>query len=679
MFEHGTKAAGARTALDSAACDFFEGIGGKFKFNVFEAEESLVLTDEGVARFSEHTDKIMLREFAENGDDGETADEFGDHAVLDEVFGLDLAEDVIFGVEAGVFACNIKADTTFTEAAFDDGIESNKGATADEEDVGCVDTNVLLMRMFATTFWWDVAHCALKNFKEGLLDAFTGDVAGDGDIARGLVNFVNFVYVDDTPFRARDIIVCVLEKLEDDVFDVFTDVTGFGEGGGVSNGKGDIKKAGERARDESFARTGGADHEDVAFFDLDIIGGLKIEEEALIVIEDGDGDGAFGGLLADDVGIEVFFNFAGGTERNWQIGLATVFEDLGAAFDTVFADEDRIVERTLDELGGAGCGAAEGAEGGGFFGLAGASSIVHVGSFNARSRRLLLRIEDFVHNAVSAGFFGGHEEIAIGIAFDGFEGLTSAGSENAIKTITHLEDFLCLNADVGGGTLDATPGLVNHHAGIRESVALALGAGGQEDRAHATCLTDAVGGNGAFEEFDRIVDRQASRDRAARGVDVEIDVFARVVGLQEEKLSDDEVGDFIGDRGTEEDNTVFEQAGENVIGPLGVTGRFKDDRNELIVHVFRGEVKRKAIICEVSIAKGGEKFNLLGAQGTQHHNSCHENQGGSSICVGPMRNSEAKVHKIVRKATLRRCQYVGRWGSRTEMRGWHRTTSATRE
>ena len=65
---------------------------------------------------------------------------------------------------------------------------------------------------------------------------------------------------------------------------------------------------------------------------------------------------------------------------------------------------------------------------------------------------------------------------------------------------------------------------MDHDAAVRQGVALALGAGGQEERAHAGALADAVGGDVAGDPLHRVVDRQAGGDAAAGAVDVEVDV-----------------------------------------------------------------------------------------------------------------------------------------------------------
>ena len=70
---------------------------------------------------------------------------------------------------------------------------------------------------------------------------------------------------------AGHVAVCSLQQLEDDVFDIFAHVAGLGEGGGVDDGKGDVKHLGQGLCEQCFARSSGADEQDVRLRELDIV------------------------------------------------------------------------------------------------------------------------------------------------------------------------------------------------------------------------------------------------------------------------------------------------------------------------------------------------------------------------------------------------------------------------
>ena len=101
--------------------------------------------------------------------------------------------------------------------------------------------------------------------------------------------------------------------------------------------------------------------------------------------------------------------------------------------------------------------------------------------------------------------------------------------------------------------------LVHQDARVRQRVALALGARGEQELAHRRGHAHRVGGDVARREHHRVVDRHAGADRAAGRVDVEVDVLGRVLGGQQQDLRAQPVGDVVVDLGTQEDDALGEQ------------------------------------------------------------------------------------------------------------------------
>ena len=101
-----------------------------------------------------------------------------------------------------------------------------------------------------------------------------------------------------------------LDEVADDGFDVAADVADLGELGGFDLEEGRVGELGETAGDLGFADAGGADHDDV--FGHDLVGELGRELLATGAIAQGDGDGALGGGLADDVLVELEDDLARG-------------------------------------------------------------------------------------------------------------------------------------------------------------------------------------------------------------------------------------------------------------------------------------------------------------------------------------------------------------------------------
>ena len=109
---------------------------------------------------------------------------------------------------------------------------------------------------------------------------------------------------------------------------------------------------------------------------------------------------------------------------------------------------------------------------------------------------------------------------------------------------------------------------------------LPFGPGGQQQRAHAGTLADAVGRHVARDPLHRVVDGQPGGDAAARAVDVQMDVGLGVLMRQDQHLGDDQVGDGVIDRRAQNDDAVLEQAGINIHRPFFTTAPFDHDRNQ---------------------------------------------------------------------------------------------------
>src|SRR5207248_4363877 len=115
-----------------------------------------------------------------------------------------------------------------------------KGAAADEQDVGGIDLNILLLGVLAAPLGRDIADGSFKHFEERLLHAFAGDIASDRDVLGGFGDFVDFIDVDDAALGRLDVKIRGVQELEEQVFDVFADIARLGEGGGVADGEGDV-------------------------------------------------------------------------------------------------------------------------------------------------------------------------------------------------------------------------------------------------------------------------------------------------------------------------------------------------------------------------------------------------------------------------------------------------------
>ena len=140
-------------------------------------------------------------ELADARDQREPADELGDQAELGEVLGAHLRHQVL-GVALGLAAhLRGEAQRLLADPLLDDVLEPGEGATHDEEDVGGVDLDELLVRVLAPALRRHRRGGALEDLQQRLLDALAGDVARDRGVLRLAGHLVDLVDVDDARSR----------------------------------------------------------------------------------------------------------------------------------------------------------------------------------------------------------------------------------------------------------------------------------------------------------------------------------------------------------------------------------------------------------------------------------------------------------------------------------------------
>ena len=197
----------------------------------------------------------------------------------------------------------------------------------------------------------NAGNSAFQNLQKCLLYAFTGYVSGDGRVFRLPCDLIDFIDVDDTAFRFVDIIVGSLDQAQENVFDVFADIAGFGQGRCIGNRKRNVQETRERLGKERLAAACRPEHDDIGLLEFYIIvRGLILD--SLVMVVYGNGQSGFGIVLFDDVLIHVLLDFFrnGKLEvrnRLLLVCLHFLFEDVFAHFDTFIADID---SRPCDQL-----------------------------------------------------------------------------------------------------------------------------------------------------------------------------------------------------------------------------------------------------------------------------------------------------------------------------------------
>ena len=189
---------------------------------------------------------------------GQAADELGDQAELGEVLGTHQRHQVL-GVALGLAAhLGGEAEGLLADPLLHDLLEAGEGAADDEQDVGGVDLDELLVGVLATPLRRHRGGGALEHLEQRLLHALARDVARDRGVLRLAGHLVDLVDVDDAGLGLLDVVVGGLDQLEEDVLDVLADVAGLGQRGRVGDREGDVEHPGQRLGQVGLAAAGRA-------------------------------------------------------------------------------------------------------------------------------------------------------------------------------------------------------------------------------------------------------------------------------------------------------------------------------------------------------------------------------------------------------------------------------------
>ena len=155
-----------------------------------------------------------------------------------------------------VLLCTVarEADARLLGAVLDHLLQAVEGAAADEQDVGGVDLQEVLVRVLAPALRRHAGHRAFDQLEQRLLHAFARHVARDAGVVGLAADLVDLVDVDDAALRPLDVVVAVLQQLLDDVLDVLADVAGLGQRGRIGNDEGHVQQPRQGLRQQRLAR-----------------------------------------------------------------------------------------------------------------------------------------------------------------------------------------------------------------------------------------------------------------------------------------------------------------------------------------------------------------------------------------------------------------------------------------
>ena len=154
--------------------------------------------------------------------------------------------------------------------------------------------------MLAATLWRHSRNRALHDFQKRLLHALTRHITRDGRIVGLAGNLVDLIDIDDAALRTLDIVVSGLKQLQDDVFNVFPDITGFGQCRGICHGERHVENTSKRLRQKRLAAACRTDQQDIGLGKLNPVCFPGVGQ-TLVMVMNSNRENALGVNLTDYV------------------------------------------------------------------------------------------------------------------------------------------------------------------------------------------------------------------------------------------------------------------------------------------------------------------------------------------------------------------------------------------
>ena len=323
---HGHESACAGLFPGRGLGDGVKGLVGEFGADAIGFELALVLADETALGVLHDLEEIAGREHLADDPHGETSDELGLEAEVDEILGDGLAR-ALGGFFRSIFSRRDEADRPLTETPVHDLLESGESTADDEKNVARIDRlagglasvaahleHGLHLRLHVLR----IAHRHLgflHQLQQGRLHPASADIASS-DI-RGTRDLVDLVEVNDAVLGELDVAIGLAHELAHEIINIAADITGLGEFRRIGLHERHADEFGDVFDEVGFPDTGGTDDDDILLRELnplclDRIGLSEPLEVGgvVVVITHSDGEGLFRFVLPDHVTVEVILDLA---------------------------------------------------------------------------------------------------------------------------------------------------------------------------------------------------------------------------------------------------------------------------------------------------------------------------------------------------------------------------------
>jgi len=81
--------------------------------------------------------------------------------------------------------------------------------------------------MFTSAIGRNIGNGSFQNLQQCLLYAFTRNISCNGWVFTSAGNFINFIYINDSMLCLFNVVVCRLNQLEQNIFNIFAHIACF--------------------------------------------------------------------------------------------------------------------------------------------------------------------------------------------------------------------------------------------------------------------------------------------------------------------------------------------------------------------------------------------------------------------------------------------------------------------
>ena len=347
VLDDALEASRARLSLDRLLGDGAEGVFFEDQLDIVHREQLFILLDGRILRLGQNAQEVVLGERFKRADDGQTSDDLRNNAVLHEVFGAHLVNQLVEAFRrilllALDFRAEADARCVLLKTLGYDVLDADEGAADDEEDILRINLDRRRFGVLPLAARRELDDGAFEHLEQRLLHALVPGIGGDRVVrARLSRDLVELVEIDDAVLRLLDVLFRRIVEVANGDLDIRADEARFCEARRVRHGKWNVEEARQVRQKCRLAAARRAEHDDVRLLDVRAVLVHVAVLHAFIMVVDGYGENLLRTVLIDDVLVEVRLD-------DMRLVLLQNLVELASKIELLLLDARRLV--LLDEI-----------------------------------------------------------------------------------------------------------------------------------------------------------------------------------------------------------------------------------------------------------------------------------------------------------------------------------------